>query len=181
MFHETSPASYIASTHARPPHPRHRVPTRMHRHGWAATHTRTRTRRLSYSTPSAAIRHLNSRAIPVRLLNTTDWDEWQTSSASVSPLILLVGVALTHLIPRRLPLLRFAPGELAAPSKTQIWRPGGSACWEAYRDDVSATSSRPRVTRSLRWPAAVNYLMNKFPNSCDRSHERKKEKKKFSK
>lgn len=177
MFHETSPASYIASTHARSP------PSRTHTYAQTRMGGRmhTHTRRLSYSTPSAAIRHLNSRAIPVRLLNTTDWDEWQTSSASVSPLILLVGVALTHLIPRRLPLLRFAPGELASSSKTQIWRPGGSACWEAYRDRVGATSSRPRVTRSLQWLATVNYLMNKFPNSCDRSHERKKKTKTYFK
>ena len=64
--------------------------THTHWHG-PVPHTGTHT-----ATPSAAGQHLNLRAIPARLLNTTDWDEWQTSRASISPLILLVG-QLAHI------------------------------------------------------------------------------------
>lgn len=103
MFRKTSPASYIAFTlaHGTAPTPPP-IPTHTHTH--ASAHT---------STPSTILQYLNLRASPVRRLNTTDWDEWPTSGASISPLILLVWVAGPHLIPLwPPPLLLPASGNL---------------------------------------------------------------------
>lgn len=130
MFHETSPASYIASMDV------HSLHTLSHRHSKthpSYTHTHS-------ATPSTAIQHLNWRAIPVRVLNTTDWDEWQTSSASISPLILLVGQLSQIRYPRGY-CCRWPQGTLNG-FKGWIWRPGGSACWDTYHKDVGLNSGR---------------------------------------
>lgn len=82
--------------------------------------------------------HLNLRSIPVGLLNTTDWDEWQTSCASISSLILLVGPFLHIWYPPGLLLLW--PRGTRRGFKEQIRRPGGSACWHAYLKDVGLNS-----------------------------------------
>lgn len=146
-------------------------------HVAAHTHThpaRTHARKgPSYSTPSAAIRHLNSGAIPVRLLNATDWDEWQTSSASVSLLILLVGWLQHIWYPCRLPPRQFDP--LPCPTtNTHPHRPvpffQGNSAW-LQRGDLGVPAAQraerhaatmsppcprpPRVIRFLRWLATA--------------------------
>lgn len=113
--------------------------THAHSHCCAPiTHTIRQTHTLHFSTPSTAVQHLNLRAIPSRLLNTTDWDEWQTSSASISSLILLVGQLLHIWYPPS--YCCCWPQGTRNGFKAQIWRPGGSACWDTYHNAVGLSS-----------------------------------------